>query len=383
MITAKNDKITSIVLAPLFKRVIAGVIDAIIVIFIAGGLYAAGGEIAKRISYIKDYHTQYNALALESGLLTYNQNDDSYNPYVYDSIEDYQNLFYRFYHDFYQEKAEDNITYDIYWFNVHVYGQEDKKQLYKNENLDEQSYLRFYGQSLFTYQLDTHGEPILDSFAIPKCYKNSIDNKNAISSIDKDELLAYFYKSDEARNSIDSSSLWRNYVYYYALKDFSNLSVVTNLESNYLFYSMTLPLLSALLLSTIIFVVILPFIFKNGETLGKRIMGICLINSLGYQILKKQLVIRQLFFVLVICVFVFIFGLNIITMGLFTLIALASFIMMIFNKKHLAIHDFLAATLVIDKKASSWFLNANEESKAQNELDNINSVISVNQKQNN
>ncbi len=50
-------------------------------------------------------------------------------------------------------------------------------------------------------------------------------------------------------------------------------------------------------------------------------------------------------------------------------ITLASFALMIFTKKHQALHDLLALTMVIDSEKSVWFKNKNEEDAYQEKLD--------------
>jgi hypothetical protein len=39
----------------------------------------------------------------------------------------------------------------------------------------------------------------------------------------------------------------------------------------------------------------IPLIFKNGETLGKKVLHLAFINTEGYAVQKKQIVLRQLF----------------------------------------------------------------------------------------
>jgi uncharacterized RDD family membrane protein YckC len=105
----------------------------------------------------------------------------------------------------------------------------------------------------------------------------------------------------------------------------------------------------------------MPLIFKNGKTVGKLVMGIGLVNKLGYDISIPQLIMR-FFFPMVVTTGLLIIGGTAfaIGMGLFVLV---SYALVIFTKEHKAIHDYLAGTVAIDAKRSVWFKNANQEAE--------------------
>lgn len=97
--------------------------------------------------------------------------------------------------------------------------------------------------------------------------------------------------------------------------------------------------------ASVVYFFIAPFVFKNGETFGMKLMHNGLTNKFGYQVRKKQVFLRYLF----ISVEIY--------LGLFTyfLFFLVDYAVMIFTKKHGTLSDLIAATLMIDTNKSVWF----------------------------
>lgn len=118
-----------------------------------------------------------------------------------------------------------------------------------------------------------------------------------------------------------------------------------------------------------IFYILVPMLYKNGETLGKKVLSLCLVNKKGYQVSKAQIFLRQFTFVLEISLFLFIIGVGMTSfatlgVGLFILLMIA-----LVSKNTRTIHDFAAATIVIDAKKSLWHKNANKEQQFSDKLD--------------
>jgi predicted neutral ceramidase superfamily lipid hydrolase len=119
-------------------------------------------------------------------------------------------------------------------------------------------------------------------------------------------------------------------------------------------------------------------ISKHGKTLGKMLFHLAVVNSLGYDIKKTQLIPRFWFPVLVLIFAFFVSQLMgryvLMSMLLFvTLFTLVSYCMVLFTKDHKGIHDYFALTMVINEKESIWFKDANEEERV---TKNINAVSS-------
>lgn len=127
------------------------------------------------------------------------------------------------------------------------------------------------------------------------------------------------------------------------------------------FYSMTVNLtlvmiILSILISNLLMEFVIPIIFGNGQTLGKKIFGIGVMRSDGVRVSTLQLFVRAVLgkctietLVPVLVVVMIIMGAT----GLFGLIilfglALAQIILLIVTKARTPIHDIMAATVTID-----------------------------------
>ena len=103
------------------------------------------------------------------------------------------------------------------------------------------------------------------------------------------------------------------------------------------------------LFSSLVMIVLLPILNKEGVSLGKKLLGLTMANSLGYKLTKPQALFRG-------------FNSFLLYYLLFLLpISFASFIVLILNKQQKSLVDLLAGTIVLDKKNSVVFANATEE----------------------
>lgn len=103
------------------------------------------------------------------------------------------------------------------------------------------------------------------------------------------------------------------------------------------------------LFSSLVMIVLFPILNKEGVSLGKKLLGLTIANSLGYKLTKPQALFRG-------------FNSFLLYYLLFLLpISFASFIVLILNKQQKSLVDLLAGTIVLDKKNSVVFANATEE----------------------
>lgn len=108
----------------------------------------------------------------------------------------------------------------------------------------------------------------------------------------------------------------------------------------------------SLVCSLFILYLIIPLIFKDGETLGKKMMGIGVVNMKnGFRIKLSQKFVRFAVFLLLEVV------LSILLLGIPLIISIS---MMFFSKNNLSLHDQLAATLCIDKKLTLVYKDIDE-----------------------
>ena len=353
-------KVKNIVPAPLFQRTFAAIIDLVLAILIGAGVFLGFSNIASNFSGVKAYINDYNSEIVSSGLMELKNNELV--PFEYVSYENYQDIFFKFYNEYYHEQTKKD--YDVYWFNVFIYGQKDELNKYTEKELnDRPALMKVVGSSLFTYAKEGN-ETKYNQFAIPRASENGAKQ---LTDYEKTELRQYFYISDAEAKENEKATTYR-YVYYYALADITSLSKLQNDYNKYALYGVTLPLVVAIIVTIVIFYFVIPLIFKNGETIGKKVMHVCLVNKLGYQYKRIQLLPRVLFPMLLTIIIVFFAGFSIWAFIGVSVVLLISFVFTIFTKDNKALHDYFAGTLVIDAKQSTWFKDINEEEKAEKDV---------------
>ena len=113
------------------------------------------------------------------------------------------------------------------------------------------------------------------------------------------------------------------------------------------------PLLIAIPIALAVFYLAFPLIFRDGQSLGKKIMKLAVIRQDGYASTRPQILLRQLpSIVIVIVLFVFL-PWSIAAISSLGLLIL-SYALSIFTPNHRAVHDFIAFTRVVDDKESIY-----------------------------
>ena len=123
-----------------------------------------------------------------------------------------------------------------------------------------------------------------------------------------------------------------------------------------------------ILLTSIILEFVVPLIFKNGQTLGKKLFGICVVRTNCVKITGPVLFIRSILgkctmetMVPVFIVIMILSGkLGIVGFAVLALILLLQIVMIIITHTNSAIHDLLADTVVVDLGSQRIFENQDE-----------------------
>lgn len=267
---------------------------------------------------------------------------DDNNYFTFDSYEVYLNATYNFYSNkelsFHNElmemifsKIDVNDRELNYWFNTNAL------------NIDEsEDFDVYYLQNGDLYSSPLNGNcQIKDTITFNgiEYKKNEGDNRN-----NQEYILASI--------KIFSDTLDFPGTYQEALLHLRN-------TSEYSSYYLSLERISryeayiSIALSGTIYFLIIPLFFRNGETLGMKIVHIGLVNSLEYQVAKPQVFLKNLLILAEIFVGIF----------TFFLVFLVDYIVMIFTKRHRSFSDFVAATVMIDTKTSVWFVSRAVEDK--------------------
>lgn len=363
-----NNKVKKIEVAPLFNRTFGAIIDFVLTLLVGLGIFLGLSNIMMNTKWVKSFKEDYNSVIVNSGIMKYDSKNQVV-PYVLDTYEEYEEKFYSFYKDYLPTLRDNTQEIDKYWYNVFIYGQDDILNRYSDKELSNRYELVLaIGKSYFGYRKDGEGNPITSEFALPIQYENDPANKDNITKLVKKKLVSYYYVSDSEIEN-DPIAKEYKYIYFYSLSELTSLPRPTKDYQNFALYGTTLPLALGLTLGILIFFFIIPMCFKNGETIGKLVMHTCLVNKLGYQYRRIQLVPRFIFMALSVLLIIYFVGINLITVGILSALLLASFITMILTKDHKAIHDFIAGTLVIDKRNSTWFKDINEEERYQKQVD--------------
>lgn len=114
--------------------------------------------------------------------------------------------------------------------------------------------------------------------------------------------------------------------------------------------------------SLLIVYVLMPFILKQGVTVGKKVFGLGLATIDGYKMKDHQILLRFIpMAVLIAALFIPIWNNLFIVLIVFLTIFLSSFAVSMASPKKTAIHDLCARTIVVDIKSSIIFQNEFEE----------------------
>lgn len=267
---------------------------------------------------------------------------DENNYFTFDSYKVYLNATYNFYTNkdlsFHNELLEMIFSKtDIsdselnYWFNTQVLNIDqsldydvyylENDDLYSsplNDNCKVKETITFKGET-FTKTSDDNRQNQEYILASIKIFSDTLDFPGTYQ-----EALLHLRNTDEYSN------------YYLQLERISRYEAYI-----------------AIAISGLIYFLIIPLFFKNGETFGMKIMHVGLVNSLEYQVSKPQVFLKNFFILAEIFVGIF----------TFFLVFLVDYILMIFTKRHRSFSDLIAATVVIDTKTSVWFVSRSVEEK--------------------
>ena len=103
---------------------------------------------------------------------------------------------------------------------------------------------------------------------------------------------------------------------------------------------------------SLIFDLLIPLFSKEGQTIGKHIFGLAVLDKDGYKCKKIKFILRYIIYIGVEII------LGFITMGGVIMI---SYTMFMFVKNRRCLHDLLVGTIVINKKESFFFDSPIEE----------------------
>ncbi|MDE7158607.1 MAG: RDD family protein [Clostridiales bacterium] len=197
----------------------------------------------------------------------------------------------------------------------------------------------------FTYEQDENG----DNYSIKKDGKDSSLN----------ELMDWLYKSEGNESEVKEA-----YDAYMALPSVGEVNMQYRYVYNLLFMMTSI----GILLAYIVLEFVLPIIFKNGQTVGKKVFGICLVRpncvkitnlSLFARTILGKYAIETMFPVLLVFLFLF-GGLGVLAVILLGALAILNIVLFFACKNRTPIHDLLASTVAVDMRLQMIFASDEE-----------------------
>lgn len=119
-----------------------------------------------------------------------------------------------------------------------------------------------------------------------------------------------------------------------------------------------------------IFFILIPLLFKDGQTLGKKTMAVAVISFDGYSAKKRQILFREVLLFIVIFLLGIVVGIGLTSFAIISAGVVLLFIGTLIPKNKRSIFDYAAYTIVIDSIHSVWFKNKIDEARHQQELEN-------------
>lgn len=267
---------------------------------------------------INSYNAKMDSLRLESGLYIENDNgkvdtfpgNQPYKYYLY-PLEDFYCKFMR--SDSIPE--QDRKEYTIKWFNENVLkiGVADEYQCFK------------YDQT------------------------GGVDDPSKIGVLIDDT------KEDNAKILLQKQ-------YKIAILEvFNSISSVAEAGAKFMTLSTTIYVVSIFLAGATSYVII-PWILKDGQTLGKKIFKLGLADADGYKFHNHRLLMRFMPFLVVNASLMFFVLVNLyIVLSIVAVVFLVSFTLAMSSPKRMSLHDFTAQTIVVDLKTSKIFATVEQE----------------------
>ena len=224
---------------------------------------------------------------------------------------------------------------------------------YKTGNVDSSSLPS--GANIDEYVLPGHEKKInVDGVEILPAdyYKEEWFNaKIQAFSSDKSELQNYQDLASEAMTDLGKTE------FFQTLKKDLNKSQI---------FVMTLSFLCSY---SIVFFTI-PVCFKNGQTIGKKILNLSFVTKDGYDIKRRQIVFRQLILFVYVSLAAFIIGVELITTAVTLMFGVGIyFVAVALSKPNRSFADYLSYTYLIDSKNSVWFHDEEQEKEKEGEIE--------------
>lgn len=123
------------------------------------------------------------------------------------------------------------------------------------------------------------------------------------------------------------------------------------------------------IISFSLFFILIPTLCKNGETLGKKVMHLGFISKDFYDVKKRQIIIRQVILLLYVSLSLFVLGIGITSLATLGVGVFIYFLATFISKTKRSPVDYFAYVYLIDTRTSVWFSTPEVELKKEKELE--------------
>lgn len=320
-----EDKLTVIKNGSIVKRIFALIMDGAVALFVFFGLaFLVFSPIASKCFHYNELHDEAEKKQLDSHLYIKIKEDDKSNVGIYSLKEQYL--------DEYKEdlNIEDKVGFlkeKLHYYYLNFKTGNVEEGCYYSENFDKPIKLE-------------SGEEILPvNYYTEDWFNENIGGLQTVSQVLDAALVAtedFFVEFRPLQNQIKYRELFI--------------------------------ILPPFVISYGVFFFLVPLLFKNGETFGKKTLNLGFATKDGYKVQKRQIVTRQLF-IFVLVVFGA-FGIGIGTTSFAILFAgIAIYVLATaLSKSKRSVADFLAYTLLINTRDSVWFENPQVEAEKEQEV---------------
>ena len=201
-------------------------------------------------------------------------------------------------------------------------------------------------------------------------YEEKGENEYVITKDGERSSLNAVVKELEASNGKDAE-IAEAYEQYLALTPVEKVNLQYNYVHSLLFMMVSL----GLLLAYLVLEFIIPIFLKNGQTVGKKVFGICLVRpncvkmttlSLFARTFVGKFAIETMFPVLLVFLFLF-GGIGLLAIILFAALLILNAVLFFATQNRTPIHDIFAGTVAVDIKLQMIF-ESEEELIAQKTL---------------
>ena len=378
-------------IAPLFRRIMSAFMDGLFAFFVYFILVTyVSTPIARKASKYDQYVIDIYQYDIASHLFVWMQQDDT-SRYNVIEVKDYTEKL----NDEYLQKVEEvrkvddysleqKIEHLQYYYTVYLAGDISRVEL--PNNTEAKTYDAVNDRFVSPHYLDKIDGKLPSEIYTKVYFNTKIMGLGAEGEENSSQYFAY-PKHDEVVDyeglpvlkegaSESDATKYVNNLLYEAGKEFYYSDYMSELQSNVRSIQLWAYIPTYLFVVGILYVMV-PLLIKDGATLGKASLGLCVVSANGYKANKRQILFRQLVFLAEVSLSLFIIGFGLTSIATLGIGAVIMLVVILCNKNKKSPHDYAALTVVVDAKTSVFFDDAREEERnvkrVQENLDKLHS----------